>query len=48
MIEPEDFDRGQRFVTSTLILFYKQHMMKKTIWMFLDFIQLLLIFVAYF
>ena len=31
---------------STLILFYKQHMIKKTSWTFLDFIQSLLIFVA--
>ena len=30
----------------TLILFYKQHMIKKTSWTFLDFIQSLLIFVA--
>ena len=33
--------------TCTLILFYKQHMIKKTSWTFLDFIQSLLIFVAY-
>ncbi len=30
----------------THILFYKQHMIKKTSWTFLDFIQSLLIFVA--
>ena len=30
----------------TLILFYKQHMIKETSWSFLDFIQSLLIFVA--
>ena len=30
----------------TLILFYKEHMIKKTSWTFLDFIQSLLIFVA--
>ena len=29
-----------------LILFYKQHMIKETSWMFLDFMQSLLIFVA--
>ena len=31
---------------SSLILFYKQHMIKNTSWTFLDFIQPLLIFVA--
>ena len=31
---------------NTLILFYKQHMIKKTSWTILDFIQSLLIFVA--
>ena len=30
----------------TLILFYKQHMIKNTSWTFFDFIQPLLIFVA--
>ena len=30
----------------TLILFYKQHMIKKTSWTILDFIQSLFIFVA--
>ena len=30
----------------TLIMFYKQHMIKKTSWTLLDFIQSLLIFVA--
>ena len=30
----------------TLVLFYKQHMIKKTSWTFLDFVQSLLIFVA--
>ena len=33
-------------VPSTLVMFYKQHMIKKTSWTFLDFIQSLLIFVA--
>ena len=33
-------------ILNTLILFYKQHMIKKTSWTFLDFIQSLLIFVA--
>ena len=33
-------------VVHTLILFYKQHMLKKTSWTILDFIQSLLIFVA--
>ena len=32
------------WVLSTLILFYKQHMIKKTSWTFLDFIQPLLSF----
>ena len=31
---------------TTLVLFYKQPMIKETSWMFLDFIQSLLIFVA--
>jgi hypothetical protein len=35
-----------RFYITTLVLFYKQHMIKKTSWTFLDFIQSLLIFVA--
>jgi hypothetical protein len=35
------------FVVYTLVLFYKQHMIKKVSWTFLDFIQSLLIFVAY-
>ena len=33
---------------TTLIPFYKQHMIKKTSWTFLDLIQSLLIFVASF
>ena len=34
------------FFSATLIMFYKQHMIKKTSWTLLDFIQSLLIFVA--
>ena len=34
------------YFSDTLVLFYKQHMIKKTSWTFLDFIQSLLIFVA--
>jgi hypothetical protein len=41
-----ELDKSLLISLHTLVLFYKQHMIKKTSWMFLDFIKLLLIFVA--
>ena len=40
------FISWQAWKLNSLILFYKQHMIKKTSWMFFDFIQLLFIFFA--
>ena len=45
-VRNEEISGATQQLLCTLVLFYKQHMIKKTSWTFLDFIQSLLIFVA--